>query len=314
MRELSELSDTRTLTLKQAKEHFFLLLRVEGRSWATLEFYRHGLESFERWLGRSDISLAEINTRLIREYLVSLQERGLKKTSIRDYGVVLKRFFGFLEKERLHLGPNPMELIKLPKIPKRFPKTLTDFQIEALLKAAKARGHTWAGLRDYCLVLMLIDCGLRLKEIINLRLEDVSLVNRALQVSGSKSDTSTRVVYMGRRLARVLRDWLARRGLASHEDTVFITHRGYRLQSRAVQRMIARLAKRAGIEGVQVSPHVFRHYFAVSFLRNGGDVASLMHLLGHSDLKSTNIYLALAQSSLREAHARASPVDKLLGG
>jgi integrase/recombinase XerD len=171
-----------------------------------------------------------------------------------------------------------------------------------------AEGRTW----DYIVVLTLLDCGLRAGELVNLTLKDLDLARRSLQVMGKGS--REREVYFGRRLARVLREWLNRRTLQLPGDALFSTRNGDPLNRHHLIKVLHRLRDEAKISGVRVSPHTLRHTFATSFIRNGGDPFALQRLLGHSHIETTLLYVHLVGTALREAHAKASPVDRLLGG
>jgi integrase/recombinase XerD len=118
---------------------------------------------------------------------------------------------------------------------------------------------------------------------------------------------------MGRCLHRALRRWVDLRGVALQQGALFVTRPGVRLEKRIVQRIVARTAERSGLTGNSVHPHRLRHTFATHYIMNGGDPFSLQRILGHSDIKTTMIYVNLAGVGLREAHAKASPVDRLSG-
>jgi integrase/recombinase XerD len=220
----------------------------------------------------------------------------------------IRAFFNWLHREGL-LSQSPAKRIQTPKVPKQFPYVLNDAQTQALLQAAKVRVSTWYGFRNYAIVLTLLDCGLRVSELRGLTFNDLDLVHGSLQVIGKGS--RERQVYFGRRLSRVLREWLTRRTLSLAGDALFCTKQGYSLTRHEITHIIYRLAKTASIAG-KCSPHTLRHTFATQFIRNGGDPFALQRLLGHSYIQTTMIYVHMAGTALREAHAKASPVDRLL--
>jgi integrase/recombinase XerD len=161
------------------------------------------------------------------------------------------------------------------------------------------------------MLLTFLDGMLRLSELIELELTDLSLQARSIRVRCGKG-SKERIAYMGRRLTKAMRDWLQVRGHVPGSDWVFISRSGEKLDKRNVQRILQRLADKA--KGGKVSPHMLRHTGATLFIRGGGDPFSLQRLLGHSDIRTTMIYVHMAGTALREAHAKASPVDRLLGG
>jgi len=116
----------------------------------------------------------------------------------------------------------------------------------------------------------------------------------------------------GRSLARILREWLGQRTLSLSGEAIFGNRQGYELNRHVITRIVYQIAKAAGISEVRCSPHTLRHTFATQFIRNGGDPFALQRLLGHSYIQTTMIYVHMAGTALREAHAKASPVDRLL--
>jgi integrase/recombinase XerD len=160
------------------------------------------------------------------------------------------------------------------------------------------------------MLLTFIDTGIRLSELIQLNLSDLNLRDSSLRIEHGKGDKE-RHVFMGRKLNRAMRMWINARGITIAQDALFISKNGERLEKRNIQRILHRLADKAGLKDVKVSPHRLRHTFAVEYIRNGGDPFSLQRILGHSSISTTTIYVHLAGAGLREAHAKASPVDRL---
>ena len=123
-------------------------------------------------------------------------------------------------------------------------------------------------------------------------------------------ETRERVVFLGRRTARVLREWLHRRTLRLPGDALFCRRDGYPLEAAYISKIVAKLARAAGIR--RIGCHALRHTFATTFIQQGGDVFALQRLLGHSSIEVTRVYVNLGQRELQEAHARESPVDRWL--
>jgi integrase/recombinase XerD len=295
-----------TPTLSHAAESFLLALTVSGRSRQTVALYRLSLDGLLSYLG--DRPITAISPNDLRAFLAHLSQHvnpvtvGIRWRSIRA-------FFNWLHREGL-LPESPAKRIQAPKTPKQFPNALNDAQIQALLRTAKARAKTWATYRNYVMVLVLLDCGLRVSELRGLTVNDLDVSGGFVKVTGKGS--RERRVYFGRRLARVLRDWLARRTLSLPGDALFCTRKGSPLSRHDIAHIVRRIAQDAGIS--RCSPHTLRHTFATQFIRNGGDPFALQRLLGHSDISTTMVYVHMAGTALREAHAKASPVDRLLEG
>ncbi len=294
-------------TLSEALEAFRLQGRIEGKSPKTLEVYEVAFRDLIAFVG--DVPLTALRPGAVRRWLAHKLDQGYAKATISLRLRALKACFNWLHREGL-LAENPFAAIKPPKTPKQYPKVLSEPEVLALLRTAKAQASTWVGKRNWAMLLTFLDAMLRLKELIDLELSDINLQARSLRVRHGKG-AKERYVYMGRRLTKAMRDWLAVRGHVPGSDWVFISRSGERLDPRNVQRILERLGRKAG---VKVSPHMLRHTGATLFIRNGGDPFSLQRLLGHADIQTTMIYVHMAGSALREAHAKASPVDRLLGG
>jgi site-specific recombinase XerD len=292
--------------LSDALEWAKLHGRIEGRSPRTLEAYEAAFRSLMAHIG--DVPLDELRPGDLRRWMAALLDAGYAKASVSLWLRSVRAVLSRLHREGL-LRENPALSVQPPKTPQHYPRVLSESEVLALLKAARAQAQTWHGKRNWAMLLTLLDAMLRLKELIDLELQDVNLQARSIRVRHGKGDKE-RVVFMGRRLTKAMRDWLSVRGHVLGSDWVFISRSGERLDKRNVQRILERLGKRAG--GVKVSPHMLRHTGATLFIRNGGDPFSLQRLLGHSDIQTTMVYVHMAGSALREAHAKASPVDRLL--
>lgn len=242
--------------------------------------------------------------------MARLQERGLKKTSVAIHYRVLQAFFNWLVREGYSQWA-PTEPIREPRTPKQFPFILSDIQVAALLRVAEKDSKTWAGYRNYTIVLTFLDVGLRLTELLSLELGDLSLVHRSLKVHGKGA--KDRICFMGSKLTKAMRRWIDLRGHQAYDDAVFIDRKGERLKPRYVQQIISRLGKRAGLEGVRVSPHTLRHTAATLAVRNGLDVFSLQRLFGWERVETAMRYVHMSGEALRRSHAKASPVDRLMG-
>jgi site-specific recombinase XerD len=282
------------------------MARVEGRSRKTLGLYTWVFDHFQAFI--SDTPLADIHPGVIRQYLAHCQERGFAKASLGMNYRVLHAFFNWLKREGI-VTANPLEGIGPPRQPKQYPFVLDESQVRALLGACdKSTAH---GVRNYAMLLLFVDCGLRLNELIGLRLGDVSVAQRSLKVHGKGA--RDRIVFMGARTAKAHRRWLELRGFRTgYSDALFIDRKGEPLKPRWVQQVIARLGVKAGIKGVRVSPHTLRHTAATLAVKNGMDPFALQRLFGWENISTALKYVHLAGTALREAHAKASPVDRLL--
>jgi integrase/recombinase XerD len=234
----------------------------------------------------------------------------MKPTTVGIRWRSIRAFFNWLHEEGW-LKEQPTARIKVPKAPQSFPNVLGHAELGSLIRTAKEQSKSWYGYRNYAIVLTFLDTGMRRAELQALTRDHVDFKRQALLVMGKGS--RERQVYFGCRLARVLREWLRLRTVRLFGNALFCTRQGYPINLGEIPRIVARLAKAAGL-GQKVGCHTLRHTFATNFIRNGGDPFSLQRLLGHSDIQTTMIYVHMAGTALREAHAKASPVDRLLEG
>lgn len=178
--------------------------------------------------------------------------------------------------------------------------------MECLLKASDTA--TYEGNRNHAMILLFVDCGLRRGEALSLTAADVNLLAHSILVHHGKGGKS-RIVFFGKRTARAIRRWLE---IRHHpvDAPLFCSRSGHYLGARSLVTILERLAKKAGITS-KVSPHRLRHTAATMMTKAGMNAFELAQLLGHSDIRTTTIYTHLGGEALREAHARASPADKL---
>jgi len=218
----------------------------------------------------------------------------------------LRAFGGWLQRE-LQLDGHPLAGLPIPKVPDVLVPSLTAPELRALLEGANS---TRDSIRDRAILLVLLDTGLRLGELVRLSVGDVDLIEGRCRVMGKGA--KERVVPIGGRTRRALRALIVTRRRNVDPDPLFISRRGGRLTPRAVQQLVHRLALAAGVS-TRCSPHILRHSFARAFLANGGDVFSLQRILGHSpsSLQVTRRYVQLLDDDLRAVHRRVSPVDRL---
>jgi integrase/recombinase XerD len=185
----------------------------------------------------------------------------------------------------------------------------TEDQIHDLLQAIDISAVT--GLRDYAMILMLLDTGMRLGELIGLKKDDIDLRNRTVKVFGKGA--RERRLPIGRRLLAALWKYQLYRPQPAMGtiDNFFLTRDGWPLTKNRVETIVKNLGRKAGLQGVRCSPHTFRHTFCIQFLRNGANLFSLQQMTGHSSLEVLRGYVALAESDIKIAHQKFSPADNL---
>lgn len=296
--------------------------RRERRAVKTVSAYAQVLNQFEKWYNEREYD--EINTEILREYIEYLSfgkvrwddhptspngAKGLSPRTINNVIRNMRIFFNYLIEERV-ITYNPMEAVKYQAEAKDTFDIFADDEVVKLLNAPNRRVYT--GRRDYCMMLLLCDTGLRIKELTSLRVSDVNFKTRQIVVRAETSKTNmTRVVPISPLTARELENLFSYMDV-SEDDPLWLTQFGERYFGDTFAKMLKLYAKRVGVTGPRVSPHTFRHYFAVKFLREGGDALTLARILGHTSLNMTQTYAKFTGTDIREQHDKASPISSLI--
>lgn len=300
----------REISLVEATEDFTLMAKVEGYSDKTLELYDYVFTRFIDYLSQEKL-VTEITPKEIRQYLKSLMDDGLKNTTVAIHFRHLRAFFNWLTDEN-YLKEPPTAGISEPKTPKKFPRILTKKQIQKLLLAAKQRKGRWSSYRNYAMLVVFIEMGLRLNELINASLNDLDMKNRSLKVHGKGA--KDRKVYFGKKTFRTLRQWLKIRDYKPEQtwdDTIFISQNGDKLKERNVDHLVTKVQKKAGLENIKVSPHVLRHTSATLAVENGLNAFQLKQQFGWEEIETALRYVHLSDKSLQESYTNSSPMDHL---
>jgi len=311
---------------KKALEGYRLYCTADGKSPNTTRWYLGKLRIFGRYLEANGYptELREITTAHIRAFLVYLRsdvkadqqnpnkhgrDDPLSGLTIQGYVRTLKAFYSWLLREE-YIEDNPMRHIRIPRAPKVVIETFTDEQIERLLAAVDVRKPL--GFRDHCILLILLDTGMRLSELAGLCTQDVDLETGEFKVTGKGQ--KQRVIPMGGTVQKVLWKYLnryRREPAIPSVDHLFLDRTGMPMSPDSIYRMVRKHGRNAQLESVRCSPHTFRHTFAKNYLLNGGDVFSLQKILGHSSLEVVKLYVNLAAADVRSQHRRFSPVDMM---
>jgi integrase/recombinase XerD len=276
----------------------------EGLARNTLESYRNDLSQFTDWLEKRGSELIAV-TRTDLEGYLAYKNPYSKPRSIGRLIASLRRFYRYLLRENL-VSEDPTLQLDSPKLPRSLPKSLTEEEVEALLNQPDQ--DQMLGLRDRAMLEMLYATGLRVSELVNIKVAEVSLSEGVVRATGKGS--KTRLVPLGEESL----DWITRylkearpqilNGQVS--DSMFVTQRGGAMTRQAFWYLIKRHAKLAGIQK-HLSPHVLRHAFATHLLNHGADLRVVQMLLGHADISTTQIYTHVARERLKSLHAMHHP-------
>ena len=276
----------------------------DGLAQNTLAAYRRDLAALARWLAARGASVEAAAEADLAAYMAS-QHMATRATTANRRVAVLRRFYRWAQRERI-VAADPTIRLRSARRPARFPQSISESQVESLLGAPDET--TVLGLRDRSMLELLYATGLRVTELVGLKLNELSLSEGLVRVVGKGS--KERIVPIGETarlwLERYLRS--ARRGLLAERtsDAVFVTRRGEAMTRQMFWVLVKRYAARAGIHA-PLSPHGLRHAFATHLLNHGADLRVVQMLLGHADISTTQIYTHVARARLRELHATHHP-------
>jgi integrase/recombinase XerD len=279
----------------------------DGLAAASLASYRRDLALWAGWLqDEQGKSLLAADRSDVESFLAEQFRGRAKAASIARRLSSLRRFYR-MQAAAGSVATDPTLRVRAPKLPRRLPKSLSEAQVEALLDAPDP--DTARGLRDRAMLETLYATGLRVSELVGLKLAQVAFDMGVVRVLGKGS--KERLVPLGEEAIGWLQRYLAaaRPGLAgrSKADAVFVTARGEALSRQAFWQLVKRYGARAGIARSGLSPHTLRHAFATHLLNHGADLRVVQLLLGHSDITTTTIYTHVARERLKQLHARHHP-------
>ncbi len=276
-----------------------------GLSTNTLGAYRADLVALQRWLAQRDTSLIYASRADLLAFIAYRAKAGAKPRSTARQLSSFRRFYRFLLREGM-IQEDPTVKIEMPKIGRSLPKSLTEGEVESLLRAPDIEDPL--GHRDRTMLEVLYATGLRVSELISLKQSQINLNQGVLRIRG-KGDRE-RLIPLGEEAQRWLREFISGPRLEilleRQSDHLFPTRRGDRMTRQAFWHIIKRYAKKAQIGG-KLSPHTLRHAFATHLLNNGADLRVVQLLLGHSDLSTTQIYTHVARERMKELHAQHHP-------
>jgi site-specific recombinase XerD len=298
------------LDLTKLISHFGHSNKAEGKSPKTVSWYTEMLFDFVKFLrstGREAI-LAELNTVAVREFIVHEQDRGVSPYTTQGKVRSLKAFASWLLREG-YTAESILSNIKLPKVPIKIIEPLTPAEIDLLISAQNPL--TALGCRDIAILVTLLDTGIRLSELSNLRSEDAHVEEGYLRIMGKGS--KERLVPVGALAQKVIWRYLFhfRPKPATEQDNyLFLTLYGARLSSEAIKLILKRWGKRSGVP--RLHAHLCRHTYATNFLTEKcGDVLRLKMILGHSSLEMVNRYVHFASAQDMIQNRVSSPIDHM---
>ena len=301
--------DTNTIGLNAAYEAFLSRCDALNLAEGTVQWYRQVLHALITWsASRSVTDLRAITAPMLRDHLSNLRRRGqASETIFRTFGA-MRCAFKFWKREGL-IALNPMELVERPRRERYLIRPLSADQAMSLI--AMPDTTCTDGLRDRAMIMLMLDSGLRISEALWLEAGRIDWQNRTLTVMGK--GRKERAVPFSAETGQALLEYAAARERGLIQSPQFLLGRtGKRFCRCKARKLVQRYGKKAGIQGVRMSPHTLRHTFAVLYIRNGGDSFSLQEILGHSTLGMTRHYVNLARRDVAEQHRKFAPIAALM--
>ena len=279
----------------------------DGLARNTLESYRRDVAQFAAWLeSATGVPLLEARDADLQRHLAwQVAEKRARPRTTGRLVSALRRFFQFAVREGLR-GDDPTATLESPRLPRSLPKTLSEAEVEALLAAPAV--ETAQGVRDRAMLETLYASGLRVSELVGLKVAQVSLQMGVVRVLGKGA--KERLTPLGEEavawIDRYQREARAALLAGRKADALFVTARGGPMTRQGFWLLVKRHARAAGIR-IEISPHTLRHAFATHLINHGADLRVVQMLLGHADISTTQIYTHVARERLKALHRRHHP-------
>ena len=290
--------------MKYIDEFLEYLLIVKKHSDNTITNYRVDLMEFLDFYGDK---LDKVSKNDVFDYLKKMYDDNISKSSIARKLSSLRSFYNYMVYKE-YTDNNYFKMIKNPRKDRGLPKFVKDEDIDKMFSVPDTRN--WIGARNIVILRMLYATGLRVSELVNVKINDISFSDRTIRILG-KGDKERIVVY-GVNTDKVLEDYIGRgrRQIDIHNSPyLFLNKDGNKLSQRYVRKIIDDVIHKASIT-MHVSPHMLRHTFATGMLNNGADLVSVKELLGHESLNTTSIYTHVSDEKIREIYDMAHPRAK----
>lgn len=300
--------------LKDIEEFLEYIIYELNYSQKTSLAYQKDIESFYNFIFSQGIDIDDVDLPVIRNYLSTELSRGVSKKTLCRRLAALRHFFSFLV-ERKDIHENPFLFVTAPKKEIRYPRALYLEQIETLFERNKERTDPFQK-RDQAIIELLYASGIRVSELVELKLQDIDLSNRTLRVLGK--GRKQRLAPFSVSARKTLIDYLknSRLNLLDNNkdeynvDYVFLNAHGKKLTTRGVEFILEDIEKKAGCN-YGLHPHIFRHSFATHLLEGGADLRVIQELLGHESLNTTQVYTHVTEEAMKNQFEVSHPRAKI---
>lgn len=264
----------------------------------TLDAYYHDLQLLTDYCRQQERTPESLLLEDLQHFAATLHELGIGPTSQARVLSGVRSFYRFLTLDGI-ISDDPTELLESPRLGSHLPEVLTTEEVDRL--EASIDLSKWEGQRNLAIIEVLFSCGLRVSELVNLKLSNLYLEEEFVRVLGKGS--KERLVPISPRAIKLLKDWFYVRNLMTikpgEQDYVFLNRRGAHLTRTMILIMVKRQAAMAGIQKT-ISPHTLRHSFATALLEGGADLRAIQTMLGHEDIGTTEIYTHIDMKTLRK--------------
>ena len=290
--------------LLHTEEYIDYLTNVKHSSASTVQSYMRDINKFKEYIDVIKIKYNKVDKQTILSYLVFMQKNGQATSSVLRMVASLRSFYGYMALKR-YVKEDPMLGIEAPKAEKREFEVLTANETELLLMQPKC--VNFKGYRDKAMLELLYATGIKVSELIDIKIEDINLEDAYLVCGGNK----TRVVPMGTIATRAVKEYLQYMernsiGVIKHNDLLFINVNGGKLSRQGFWKIVKYYKDKAKIKK-EITPNTLRHSFAVHLMENGADVASVQEMLGHKAVISTKVYADIVSKKISEVYKKAHP-------
>lgn len=266
----------------------------------TIISYREDLVEFFKYLDGKDVKKTDY--KFIRTYLAYMFSKKYEKKTISRHISTLRSFYKYLYEEKI-IDRNPMVLISNPKLDKKLPNFLYYDELEILLNIPDR--STILGLRNAVILEVLYSTGIRVSELVNIKLKDINFKDKKILILGKGN--KERYVLYGEVLKNLLDEYLVKREkLSNNSDYLILNKNGTQITDRGIRSIISSILKQGELD-FHVSPHTLRHTFATHMLENGADLKSVQELLGHENLSTTQVYTHVTNERLRSVYLKTHP-------
>ena len=269
----------------------------------TVQSYRRDLVKMQKFFESNGVTnVKDVNTTIVRSYVLYMENENMSSATVSRSIASIRSFFMYLL-ENGKINGNPTEGIKPPKVEKKAPETLSIEEVNLLLE--QPSGDTPKEIRDKAMLELLYATGLRVSELISLKVSDVNL---SLSYIECHDRTKSRIIPIENAAKHALDRYIndVRPSMCGDSEYLFTNVKGDEMSRQGFWKIIKAYAKKAGINK-DITPHMIRHSFASHMVNNGADLVSLQEMLGHSDISTTQIYLKGKSSKLKEVYDRAHP-------